>query len=374
MNKARTSAIRVGLLIAAGIGTFCFAIFFIGQGSKFLRRTETVEAHFIDTNGLLEGAPVSFNGMNVGAVSRIEFPGDPNLDYVIVRMWIEQRAFLRMRNDSTASIQTMGLLGDKYIEISAGNPQAPRIHAGAVLRAREPINYEAMLQRAGTGEFVENMTVASRELRSLLESLNSRQASISQGFADLNQLANDLDKMLRESREGHSLLSSLLSDKGEGPQLVENLNRAVSSMEHAADSTRAAGESLRAMTDKYAAGQGTVSRLFKDTEFSDKFLDNLQASSADLRDILHKIDSGQGTLGRAVNDPSLYKNANAFFSGSDTSWGYRLMGTLNNVAHPFAQEGAPETPAACIQPNSQEGNQVVAPQSDRTARLQQNSE
>lgn len=350
MTTSRGARLRVGAMIAAAIATFCFAVFFIGEGSHLLKRTESVEAHFAGTNGLLVGAPVSFNGMNVGAISTIEFPDNVNLNYVIVRMWIERRAFERIRSNSIASIQTMGLLGDKYVEIGTGTAEAPRIQPGAVLGVREPINYEAMLQRASTGEFVDNMTVASRELRTLLESLNSRQSSISQGFADLSQLARDLDQTLHEVKSRKSLLGDVLSDRGEGPQVLANLNRAAAAVERAAESTRAAGESVRTMTDQYAKGQGTMPRLFRDRDFGDHFLDNLEASSADLRDILHKIDTGQGTLGKAVNDPALYTNANAFFAGSDTGWGYRVIGALNSIAHPFSVAEAPTTAAAACTP------------------------
>lgn len=356
MTRSATTLFRVGVMIAAGITLFCLSIFYIGYGSKFLRSTQTVEAHFTTTSGLLVGAPVSVNGVEVGAVSSIGYPADENSNYVIVSMWIEERAFRRLHNDSTASIHTMGLLGDKYVEIGSGSSSAPPLQPGSVLAGREPFDYEKMVQQASGGEFVENLAAATRELRSLLESLSNPQSlagelikgeqgpqkerltlgTIRQSFMDLDRLANDLDSTVRSVNSGKGLLGSMVSTRGEGSRTLANFNRALNSIERAADSTRDASQSVRTLADQYAKGQGVVPRLFRDREFGDQLLANLQASSADLRDILHKVDTGQGSLGLAVNDPALYKNVNSFFAGGG-GWGYRILGAFSSLARPFAQ-------------------------------------
>src|ERR1700692_3669499 len=115
---------RVGAVIAGGLAIIGFAIFSIGHGARVLRRTDTIESHFHRIDGLQTGAPVSLSGVNIGAVASIRFPEDPHADYVIVKMWIVDADLARVRSDSVAQIDTMGLLGDKYVEITGGNPQS----------------------------------------------------------------------------------------------------------------------------------------------------------------------------------------------------------------------------------------------------------
>jgi len=356
VTKSRFATFRVGVLIAIGIALFGFSIFYIGYGSRFLKRTGVMEARFQRTNGLLADAPVALNGVNVGAVASIRFPRDPDADYVIVRMWVEERAFGRVRSDASASIRTMGLLGDKYVEISGGTNKAPRLESGGTLSAQEPVDYEAMFQQPGAQDFVGNMTAVSSQLRSLLESLNSRDSllgeliksdpapsgerlqlsDVRKGFADISRLAVDIDETMRKLNNRQSLLGSMLSTTGEGPALLTNLNGAARSMRAAADSAKVAATSLNNFATRYGQGQGAVARLFTDREFGDAVLANLRDSSADLREILRKIDDGQGSIGLAVNDPRLYNNVDAFLT-TGPGWGIRILNGLHGVAHPFAE-------------------------------------
>ncbi len=56
-----------------------------------------------------------------------------------------------MRSDSVAQISTMGLLGDKYIEISRGNPDSAALAPNQILAAEDPIDlWQAVLQKAGS--------------------------------------------------------------------------------------------------------------------------------------------------------------------------------------------------------------------------------
>jgi phospholipid/cholesterol/gamma-HCH transport system substrate-binding protein len=138
--RSKFTTATVGILIALGIAIFCFSIFSIGYGSRYFRSTVPLSAQFHRTNGLQAGARVELAGVTVGAVSSISFPRDPGADYVVVRMWVDERAFQRLRSDSVARVRTMGLLGDKFIELAAGSARASRLEPGVVIAPRDPID------------------------------------------------------------------------------------------------------------------------------------------------------------------------------------------------------------------------------------------
>lgn len=389
MFKSRFIALRVGILIAVGIGLFCFAIFSIGYGSRYLRTTGMLKAHFARANGLQSGAPVSLGGVNIGAVSSIALPTDPDADYIVVRMWIEQPAFARLHTDSIARIRTMGLLGDKFIEITGGTRTAPRLAPGGLIASVNPVDYEALLQKEGHEDVIGNLISISAELSSLLKSINGGRsllgelvrgeavppgqqltlADIRNTFTNVNSLAIEMDGVMRKINQGSGLMGAMFSDKFDGPRLLRNLSGAATSIQTAAASVNAAGESLNRLSTEYRQAQGAMPRLFKDREFGDEILANLRASSADLHEILEKINSGRGTLGLAINDPQLYNNATAFLAGGGRGWGLRFFSLLYDVTHPFAnpepipapavEEAAAVTRAADQQPH-QSDTAVVA--------------
>jgi phospholipid/cholesterol/gamma-HCH transport system substrate-binding protein len=356
--------IRVGALIAGAIAILCFAIFSIGHGSRFLRRTHFLEAHFQRTNGLQAGAPVTLSGVTIGAVDSIRFPANPRADYVVVTMWIDASAFNRVRTDSVAQISTIGLLGDKFVEITQGTPTAPSVRPGAVIAARNPIDYATLLQKKGTSDLIANVMAIAESMRSLLQEVEKGHGlltalikgepghpeetrltldDIRGAFASMERLSTEMDTMVRKINRGEGLAGAMLSNRINGRRILLNVDRAAASMS-------ATSQKLDTLIDRLSRAQGAVPRLLEDKQYGDQLLANMRQSSEDLRNIMHKIDTGQGTIGLAVNDPAVYKEAKTLLAAEGSvGWGVRLMNVLYGLTHPFSG-GSSETPAASAQP------------------------
>lgn len=75
--------------------------------------------------GLTEDNPVKLAGVVVGVVEAIEATGDGA--EVTVRLAPE----VELRADALAAVRATSLLGNKYLEIEAGSPNAARLDAGA---------------------------------------------------------------------------------------------------------------------------------------------------------------------------------------------------------------------------------------------------
>lgn len=114
-----TIEISVGAFMLAGILALAFlAIQVSGLSINDSNRdTYKLYAHFTNASGLAVRAKVSVAGVEVGRVTRIEL--DPRDTRAKVEMSIQRKVDF-LTADSIASIQTAGILGEKYISISVG--------------------------------------------------------------------------------------------------------------------------------------------------------------------------------------------------------------------------------------------------------------
>ena len=349
MADSTYARVRVGALIAAGLGILGFAILTIGHGAQLFTRTEILQAHFERIEGLETGAPVTLSGVRIGAVDSIMFPPEPENGYVIVRIWVEQSAAERVRTDSIMQIHSMGLLGDKFVALTPGTAAAPAASPDTVLASINPIDYEAILQREGTDDLIANVMAISGSLRSILASIETGHGLLSElvrgedanepqhrltlesieiTLDHVDKLSVALSQVMDRVNRGQGLVGAMLSDETNGKQFLDNIEQTTTKIRE----TSARMDTLIARFDK---ANGILPQLMENKEFSDDVLPNLRQSSRDLKDILQKINSRRGTAGMLVNDPKLYNQLTGFM-GSSGGWGIRFVNGFYNLTHPLA--------------------------------------
>src|SRR6185312_8098799 len=123
--------------------------------------------------GLGKGTVTRYNGIEVGRITDLQFdPSDPQR--VIVTMQVQPN--LNIREDSVASIDSQGLTGGSFVEITGGTAKSP------LLVAREGERYPvihtkqstfAQLQQSAP-EVVAKLNVAASRLNDLLNDNNRR--------------------------------------------------------------------------------------------------------------------------------------------------------------------------------------------------------
>ena len=107
------------------------AILLLGRQQHLFERKVEFVLHVARTNGLQTGAPVSLSGLPIGSVDWLHFATDPGTNEIVVGIQVDADAASRIRTDTKATIRTLGLLGDKYIELVPGkDPNADAIPAG----------------------------------------------------------------------------------------------------------------------------------------------------------------------------------------------------------------------------------------------------
>ena len=137
---------RVGLVILAGLVIFGAALFTVGEQDHLWRRKVAYQVHFARSDGLQKGAQVSLSGVAIGTVTDMEFPSDPTQDFIDVHIEVESRIAPRIREHTVASIHTFGLLGDRYVELAPGPPDAPPLAPGSVIASLDPTRLRGPLR------------------------------------------------------------------------------------------------------------------------------------------------------------------------------------------------------------------------------------
>jgi phospholipid/cholesterol/gamma-HCH transport system substrate-binding protein len=119
MRKSRTLNLGTGSFVLLGFA----ALFFLttqttSRGLSFFGPPHyEVTAKFDNIGDLKVGAPVSMSGVEVGRVTKIDFDSNEYKAVVLLRL---NEKYNKIPSDSDASIYTQGLLGGKFIGLTAG--------------------------------------------------------------------------------------------------------------------------------------------------------------------------------------------------------------------------------------------------------------
>ena len=334
---------RVGFLVFVALAILIATIMSLGGEQKFWERKVQYEVHFARTNGLQVGAPVSLTGVTIGSVAEMRFPPDPTASYIQVLVNVLGEATPRIRDNSVATIRTFGLLGDRYIELSSGSPDAAPLPPGSLISSIDPVDYEAVLGQSG--DIVTNVVEVTASLRVVLQAIErgegllgamvrnrelgeSTLVDLQHTMANVQDTTRSLEDILQRLNHGEGILGRLTRNTKEVDELFARVNHAAKSLDQ--------------LSDRLNRGRGTVGKLMEDEAYATRVLGNLDTALKDLKDVAEKLDRGDGTLGKLVNDPSLYHDAKALVGTARRSW---LLGVYKGVSGlwPFGggTEGTP---------------------------------
>lgn len=173
---------RVGLFVAGTLAAFACGVFLIGSREFLFNSTYRLNAEFQNAGGLAEGAPVRVAGMQEGTVARISLPHDPGKK---IRVTLNLNDATRdvVKKDSVATIQSEGLVGDMYVEVSFGSEGAPKVQNGDFISGESPTEFAALLKKAdalldGARQTVDNINGTTANLDAITGKMNSGQGTV----------------------------------------------------------------------------------------------------------------------------------------------------------------------------------------------------
>jgi len=136
--EERYFEIKVGLFVVIGIVIFFVIVFSIGD-INLVKQGYRVKTSFNFIDGVSTSAPVRYAGVTVGFVEKIDVTRDEQgATKVVVTNFIGDPG-RTIEKDATASINTLGLLGEKYIEIFPGTAAGGMVTDGETIIGKDPI-------------------------------------------------------------------------------------------------------------------------------------------------------------------------------------------------------------------------------------------
>lgn len=271
---------RVGLLVLAGLALFLVSLFALANRSFLFSDTFFVRARYTQVAGLLTGAPVQFQGVNVGRVEEVSLPDEPG-GKIEVTMAIRERARHLIHQNTQAQIKSEGLVGQMIVVLvnPADASVAAPIEEGDLINGVDPFS----------------LSEASDQAIAAVQRFAQAATSFEQIMLDIQNGEGTIGKFIYDD----ALYASLVQTAGETQELMDNLGRDAEAIVGLADNATAGLQSILYKVDQ---GEGTLALMLNDPGFYNQMLatsDTLQAISNNLRGITSSAENmmNWGALG-----------------------------------------------------------------------------
>lgn len=268
--------ITVGIFIAIGLLIFVLSIFVLGSQKKTFVKTFTLSVVFEDIQGLKKGNNVWFSGVKIGTVKKIEFFGTSQ---VRIFLSIEEDVHKYIHKDAGASISADGLIGNKIVVLTGGNPKFPFVEDGDQLKVD-----------------------ASTSTDDMMKTLQVNNKNLLEITSDFKVLAQNLV-------EGKGAAGALLSDE----QIATDFKAMVANLNKTALATKQSAAEMSIFASTLNTKSGLMNKLLTDTAVFAKFQQsalslqqsakNAEQLAANLNAASAKLTSSDNAAGLLLNDP-----------------------------------------------------------------------
>ena len=308
---------KVGIFVLLGIVVLTYFTFKVSKLGGIGEKGYNLTVDFETAAGLEPKANVKMAGVPVGKVEAIRLVGNN------ARLVLRIQEGVQIPIDSVASIQTQGLLGEKYVEILPGKDTSRMLPAGGrVANTIPPANLDEIIRkvslisedlrkftqtlaetlgteegRKAVSDILRNVQETTEVLRTVVagneERLNRILANVDTLSGDLRDISSANKEDLRATIANLRAFSETL--KTEGPGLARKLE-----------------EMSEQVSGVIGENRGNIRESIENLKNASAKLDNTLESASR---VLARIDRGEGTLGKLVNDNTTVTTLNDTLDG-----------------------------------------------------------
>ena len=341
--------LAVGIFIIASLTLFALGIFLVGSRHEAFSRHVLLYTEFADLDGVAKGSKVQVAGMDAGSVTGIEVPRSPN-GHFRVQMKVDEQLHGLVRTDSVVTIDTEGVVGDTFLTIHSGSPNAAIAQAHSVLQSKPPVSLSDLLSH-GLGI----MNDADATIKQVGSKLNLALDGANVAVGNANDLLVGL-------KEGRGPAGMLLRDEKVAGQIREsmsNVQLTTSNLNQASGRVNSivADVQQRQLPQKL---DDTMTQIHSASTRADATIQQVQQSLTQaLGPDVNGVTAGQNVseslsnvnvaTGNMAEDTEALKH-NFFFKGFFNHRGYYTLGSLSPQEYRHSKLfGSTQNPRAWLQ-------------------------
>jgi phospholipid/cholesterol/gamma-HCH transport system substrate-binding protein len=278
--------LAVGIFIIAGVTLFALGIFLVGSRHEAFSRHVLLYTEFSDLDGIAKGSKVQVSGMDAGQVTKIDVPRSPSGQFR-VQMKVDESLHGLVRADSVVTVDTEGVVGDTFLTIHSGSPNAAIAQADSVLQSKPPVSMSDLLTH-GLGI----MNDADATIKQVGGKLNVALDGVNGAVGNLPQKLDDTMTQIRSAsnRAGETIqqvqqsLTQALGPDANGVTAGQNISEALTNVNAAtgnmAEDTEALKHNFFFKGFFNRRGYYTLSSLSPEEYKRSKLFGNTQSSRA----------------------------------------------------------------------------------------------
>ncbi|RMF95033.1 MAG: MCE family protein [Candidatus Schekmanbacteria bacterium] len=294
-NKKISVEAKVGLFTLAVIILLFWLSMQFGEITWLKPKGYVLHSELENVAGLEKESPIKMAGVRIG---RIE---DLRIEDGKAKLAMRIDDGVQIHEGAKVSVKSDSLLGQKYLDISFGDPKAKLLADGDSLG-------EGVVA-ADIDKLIGQLTEVAKGLN---EVVSQNSENINQMLANLKKSTDTLQKILTENEDRISSaianidgfskkLNTLLSEN------KESVTKAISNFEKFSSSLNEKGPEVM---DKFSKlGDNLDGMIEENRENLKETILKVKETSDNLNKILVKVNKGEGTLGKLVNDDELYDTA-----------------------------------------------------------------
>jgi phospholipid/cholesterol/gamma-HCH transport system substrate-binding protein len=256
-QSPKLANLKVGLTIFIGLVLFFVFLFLIGSENNFFGSSYNLKIFVENSDGLTDGSLITLGGLKIGSVSGLTFARRDDTNGIDITLSINERYKKQITTSSIATVKTIGLLGDKFIDISIGQPDEKPLADNSYLPVETTFTLDKLSAKAEPA--IENLTKLLSNLTKITDTISSGKGNVGK-FIYGSEAINKLESILG------------------------NLNK---------------------LTTVLNSGKGSLGKLVYDSTLYNR-IDSL---TNNLNQISYNIKNGKGSLGKLVTQDSIYNYA-----------------------------------------------------------------
>jgi phospholipid/cholesterol/gamma-HCH transport system substrate-binding protein len=215
----------VGIFLLGGVLLFGVGLFMIGSRRQLFASHFHVYTDFTNLDTITPGAKVRVSGMDAGQVTAIDVPKNPNERFRLT-LEVDDKFHPIVREDSVATIETEGMVGNKFVDIKQGSANSPECPPHGTLPSEEPFNMGALMKQGGglvkqvqstisdiqkrADKAIDNITSLSGHVDGVVVSVRG---DIKQMTSNGAHITRDVNEIASNIRKGNGAAGKILMDK-----------------------------------------------------------------------------------------------------------------------------------------------------------------